>query len=122
MAQAVSWAKALQTHFWHPGEAVKPGSQDPHYDHELIDQLVAAIERFEADWSRWFTGHRVSPYEVAYEELAADPLLTAHNVLDFLSLDVPPDQHLVIGHHRQADHLNADWVARIKAHRAGSST
>ncbi len=36
VAQAVSWAKALQTHFWHPGEAVGPGGQDPHYDEELI--------------------------------------------------------------------------------------
>jgi trehalose 2-sulfotransferase len=45
VAQAVSWAKSLQTHFWHPGEAVAPGGQDPHYDEELIGRLVATIER-----------------------------------------------------------------------------
>jgi len=39
VAQAVSWAKSLQTHFWHPGEAVAPGGQDPHYDEELIGRL-----------------------------------------------------------------------------------
>ena len=40
LAQAVSWAKALQTHYWHPGEAVKPGGEHPHYDEELIGRLV----------------------------------------------------------------------------------
>jgi len=40
VAQAVSWAKALQTYYWHPGEAVKPGGQRPHYDEELIGRLA----------------------------------------------------------------------------------
>ena len=77
VAQAVSWAKALQTHFWHPGEAVEPGGRDPHYDEELIGRLVATIERFEADWTSWFAAHGIVPCEVSYEELAADPLSTA---------------------------------------------
>ena len=116
VAQAVSWAKALQTHFWHPDEAVKPGGQHPHYDEELIGRLVAAIEKFEADWSRWFAAHSIVPHQVVYEELAADPLRTAHKVLDYLGLHVPPDQQLVIGHRRQADQVNDDWTARFRAH------
>lgn len=114
VAQAVSWAKALQTHFWHPGEAVQPGGQDPHYDEELIGRLVATIEKFEADWASWFAAQGIVPHRVVYEELAADPLRTAHGVLDFLGLPVPPGR-LVIGHHRQADDVNADWVARFLA-------
>lgn len=114
VAQAVSWAKALQTHYWHPDEAVEPGGQDPHYDEELIGRLVAAIEKFEADWTRWFAGHGILPHRVDYEELAADPLRTAHKVLDYLGLQVPPDRQLVIGYSRQADHINADWVARFR--------
>ena len=77
VAQAVSWAKSLQTHFWHPGEAVAPGGQDPHYDEELIGRLVATIERSEADWTVWFAAHSIVPCEVTYEELAADPPRTA---------------------------------------------
>jgi LPS sulfotransferase NodH len=114
VAQAVSWAKALQTHFWHPGEAVKPGGQDPHYDEELIGRLVNTIEIFEADWSLWFAAHSIAPCDVAYEELAADPLRTADKVLDYLGLHVPADRHLVIGHRRQADQVNADWAARFR--------
>ncbi len=116
VAQAVSWAKALQTHFWHPGEAVEPGGQDPHYDEELIARLVARIEKYEVAWTLWFATHSVVPCEVAYEELAADPPRTAHKVLDYLGLQVPPDRQLVIGHRRQADRVNADWTARFKTH------
>ncbi|GAA1868276.1 Stf0 family sulfotransferase [Asanoa iriomotensis] len=117
VAQAVSYARSLQTHFWHPGEAVAPGGQDPHYDEELIGRLVATIERSEADWTTWFAANGIVPCEVTYEELAADPLGTAQRVLDHLGLRVPPDRHLVVGHRRQADQLNADWIAKFKAHR-----
>lgn len=115
VAQAVSWAKSLQTHFWHPGEAVAPGGQDPLYDEELIGRLVTTIERFEADWTVWFATHSIVPCEITYEELAADPPRTAQKVLDYLGLNVPPDRQLVVGHRRQADQLNADWIARFKS-------
>lgn len=115
VAQAVSWAKALQTHYWHPDEAVLPGGQPAHYDEELLDRLVAGIQKYEADWNRWFASQSIAPYQVVYEELAADPLVTAHGVLDYLGVQVPPDRHLVIGHHRQADQVNADWAARFRA-------
>jgi LPS sulfotransferase NodH len=116
VAQAVSWAKALQTHFWHPGEAVQPGGQPPRYDEELIGRLVAAIEEFEAYWTGWFAAHDIVPGQVVYEELAADPLDTAHQVLGYLGLRVPPGRPLVVGHRRQADQVNADWAARFRAH------
>ena len=58
VAQAVSWAKSLQTHFWHPGEQITPGAEDAHYDEELIERLVNTIDRFEADWSSWFAEQR----------------------------------------------------------------
>ena len=53
------------------------------------------------------------PYEVTYEELAADPTGTAHRVLDHLGLEVPPDRQVVVGHHRQADQLNAEWITKF---------
>jgi LPS sulfotransferase NodH len=119
VAQAVSWAKSLQTHFWHPGEAIAPGGQDPHYDQELIGRIVATIEGYEADWRVWFASHNIVPCEVTYEELAADPPGTAQRVLDYLGLHVPRDRQLVVGHRRQADHLNAEWIARFKSLRSG---
>lgn len=115
VAQAVSWARSRQTHFWHPGEAVAPGGEEPHYDEKLIGELVARIERYEAGWAAWFDAQRIVPYEVAYEGLSADPVAVSHQVLDHLGLRVPPGRHLEVRDRRQADQLNADWVARFTA-------
>ena len=113
VAQAVSWARSLQTHFWHEDEAVIPGGQDPHYDEAQIGELVATIERDEAQWAGWFDAQGIAPHEVTYEELAEDPTRTAHGVLDHLGLTMPPGRHLVVGHRRLADQLNADWITRF---------
>ncbi|SDT45553.1 Stf0 family sulfotransferase [Microlunatus soli] len=118
VAQAVSWAKALQTHFWHPHEAVRPGGVAPHYDEQLIGRLVTAIEQFEEAWADWFTAQGVVPHRVTYEELSADPVDTAHGVLDHLGLQLPAGRELVVGHRKQADRVNSDWVERFGSHRA----
>ena len=115
VAQAVSWAKAQQTHYWHPGERVEPGAEVAHYDEALIEKLVAAIERFEADWNAWFAQQHIRPFEVTYEQLASDPVASAHQVLNFLDLELPADHQLVVGHRRQADQVNAEWIARYRA-------
>lgn len=115
VAQAVSWAKAQQTHYWHPGERVEPGAEATHYDEALIETLVMAIERFEADWNAWFAQQHIRPFEVTYEQLAADPGACAHQVLNFLDLELPAGHQLVVGHRRQADQVNAEWIARYRA-------
>jgi len=115
VAQAVSWAKSLQTHFWHPGERTEPGAEAPHYDEDLIERLVDTIERFEADWSTWFTQQQVTPFEVTYEQLAVDPLSVAHQVLGFLDLEVEEERELVVRDRQQADQVNAQWVERFKS-------
>ena len=114
VAQAVSWAKSLQTHFWHPGEDQEPGGQEPSYDPELIGRLVDTIETFEAAWTGWFSRHGIDCHEVTYEQLAADPIGTAHGVLDYLELAVPRDR-LRIEHRRQAEETNADWISRFRS-------
>ncbi|QGN33252.1 Stf0 family sulfotransferase [Microlunatus sp. Gsoil 973] len=114
VAQAVSWAKALQTHYWHPDEEVLPGGRPPEYDEALIGRLAGAIQDFESAWNRWFSDQRIVPYEVVYEQLAADPVGTAHRVLDHLGLEVPAGRELVVTHHRQADEINADWAGRFR--------
>jgi LPS sulfotransferase NodH len=115
VAQAVSWARASQTHFWHPGEAVQPGGSEPHYDGELIGRLVTTIEQFEQRWRRWFADHAIEPFEVVYENLAADPQRIARQVLDHLGLQLPSGRQLASGHRRQADQINADWAVRFRA-------
>lgn len=119
VAQAVSWARSLQTHFWHPGEAVAPGGHEPRYDEGLIGELVTKIETLEARWTSWFADQGVVPQEVTYEELAADPPGTAGKVLDRLGLQVPRDHRLETTHQRQADQVNAEWIHAYRSLRQG---
>jgi LPS sulfotransferase NodH len=115
VAQAVSWARSLQTHFWHPGEAMAPGGEDPRYDEELIGELVAKIQTLEAGWATWFADQRIVPYEVTYEELALEPPGTASTVLSWLGLPVPQEHRLITTHQRQADHINEEWIRAYKS-------
>jgi LPS sulfotransferase NodH len=114
VGQAVSWAKAQQTKFYHPHEGiVAPGAQEPVYDQELITRLVTTIEHAETEWSAWFSDQGLAPLEMTYEELASDPLRAARRAIEYLGLTLPLGQRLAISHQRQADAVNADWVKRF---------
>lgn len=111
----MSWAKSLQTHFWHPGERNEPGAKAPHYDEELIERLVDTIEGFEAGWRTWFAQQHVTPFVVTYEQLTVDPLSVAHQVLGFLDLGVEEGRELVVRDRQQADQVNPQWIERFKS-------
>lgn len=113
VAQAVSWARAEQTHFWHPGEETAPGGQEPRFDRDLIARLVNTIDTHEAAWQAWFAAQGITPHDIAYEDLAADPVGVTRAVLDILGLVLPDDQMITVRDCRQADELNADWIARF---------
>jgi LPS sulfotransferase NodH len=115
VAQAVSWARAEQTQFWHPGDRVAPGGQPPHFDRDLIGGLVDTITRHEAAWQAWFTHRGLVPHEVVYEDLATDPSDVTRTVLEFLGLDPSAGAPITVRNRRQADDLNADWISRFHA-------
>jgi LPS sulfotransferase NodH len=114
VAQAVSWARSEQTHYWHPGDEAAAGGREPSFDRGLIDELVSTITAHEAAWRDWFTGQGLSPYELTYEDLAEDPISVTRAVLDHLGLVLPPDRNITVRDRRQADDLNAEWVARYR--------
>jgi len=115
VAQAVSWARAEQTHFWHPGEDIASNGHEPRFDRDLIARLVSTVDAHEAAWQAWFADQGVSPYEINYEDLAADPVGVARAVLVFLGLVLPAEGVITVGDSRQADELNADWIARFRS-------
>ena len=120
VAQAVSWARAEQTHYWHPGDEVAAGGREPDFDRDLVDELVQTITAHEAAWQEWFAGQRLSPLELTYEDLADDPIGVTQAVLDDLDLVLPADHTITVRDRRQADDLNADWIARYRALRDSS--
>lgn len=114
LAQAVSWARAEQTNYWHPGDAATPGHR-PCFDYEQIRGLVETIDSQNAAWRDWFAAIDVRPHVVSYEALIADPAGVTHEILDFLGLELPDDHPIASGHQRQADEINDDWMARCRA-------
>ncbi|MEV0716492.1 Stf0 family sulfotransferase [Asanoa sp. NPDC050611] len=121
VAQAVSWARAEQTHFWQHGDAALP-DHEPRFDFAQIDALVRTIDEHNAAWRRWFATFDVEPHIVRYEDLTTDFARVTRGILDFLGLDLPPGHTFVPRHRRQADRLNHDWVLRYRARSGRAAT
>lgn len=111
LAQAVSWARALQTGQWASWQ--RP-LLPPVYVRGAITRRLRAIEAGERGWDRLLADKRV--LSLTYEALAADPAGTLRRVLawldvadaDAVPLPSPPTR-------RQADGINAAWAARYRA-------
>jgi len=59
VAQAVSWAKAVQTGQWAAGQ---PAGRAPEFDFEQIDALYHLARVHDGAWQRWFATHGTSRY------------------------------------------------------------
>ena len=112
IAQAVSWARAEQTTYWHPGDKV---AAVPRFDFAQIDALVHTIAHHNDAWRAWFQRSRIQAYEVSYEDLAADPVTVTRGVLNHLGLAVPDAHPIVADDRKQADQVNAEWIDRYRA-------
>jgi LPS sulfotransferase NodH len=112
VAQAVSWARAEQTRYWHAGDEVV---REPTFDFDQVDGLVRTIGEHNAAWRTWFSASGIWPYEVTYEQLVADPPGVVGGVLAFLGLAHSGTPAIEPDHRRQADDLNADWIERYRA-------
>jgi len=113
VAQAVSWVRAEQMHYWQQGDTAYPGGS-PYFDPEQIRSMVQTIAEHNAAWRDWFTRIGVRPYQVRYEALAADMAGVTGGIVNFLGLKLPRGRRIVPGHRRQADGINEEWVARYR--------
>jgi trehalose 2-sulfotransferase len=112
VAQAVSWAKAVQTGQW---ASFQPVQAEPAFDFEQIDGLYHVARVHDGAWARWFATHGVDPLRVVYEQLAAEPRAVVEDVIARLELkrspgagDPPKELE------RQADAVNLDWAERYR--------
>lgn len=112
VAQAVSWARAEQTHYWQHGDLART---EPTYDADQIATLASTISEHNAAWEAWFTDIGISPHRVGYEELAADPRATLTAILTHLGLELAEDDLPQPRRHRQGDQVNREWAARFRS-------
>lgn len=114
VAQAVSWARALQSGRW----ASHQRSLLPViYRRRQVERLEAEILRQEGAWSRFFDSNGIEPLELSYEELVAERDVTLRRVLAFLGVAgaetaAIPEPSLA----PQADATTEDWIERHRAH------
>jgi LPS sulfotransferase NodH len=113
VAQAVSFAKAMQTDQWTVLDTRRPG-RVPRFDFAQIHRFVGEIEAQNAAWRRWFRTNGITPFAVRYEDLVADMEAVTRSVLGFLGVALPDDTPIKPQHERQADTVNAEWAARYR--------
>jgi len=111
VAQAVSFWKAVASGHWH---AWDPPAAEAEYDEQAIEHLLGEIRALDESWHAWFAANRVSPLDVRYEQLVADPDREARRVLDFLGVEAPTGR-LEPRTQRVGDGENAAWAARFRA-------
>lgn len=112
VAQAVSWARALQTNQWIGGEPPRPAR----YSRRLIRRCLAEVTSGEALWEAHFTAAGVVPLRLEYEKLVDAPWSTVRAVLAHLSVsDTSPGVALAPTLIRQADATSTAWASRFKS-------
>ena len=117
LAQAVSWHRAEQTNVWHQAdqEESKQPEQVPRFDFDQISKFVQMIEEHNSAWRTWFASVGIQPHMVRYEDLDADPVGVACEILGFLGLKLPPGSVITTRQRRLADEINARWIDRYRA-------
>ncbi len=112
VAQAVSWARALQTGRWASHQrALRPAI----YRSRQISRLLHTIEASERAWQEFFERGGIEPLELVYEELVVSPAASVAAVLTRLGVSAPPPLQIDgLPQARQGDATNARWIARFR--------
>jgi LPS sulfotransferase NodH len=112
VAQAVSMAKAMQTHAWLSFDQIT--GRTLRYDSDFVAQCSDELERQRLGWWRWFETNSITPFVVTYEDLLADTSGVVSGVVELLGAekDEPEKVNLPVVE-RQADEINMEWMARF---------
>jgi LPS sulfotransferase NodH len=113
VAQAVSWAKAIQTGRWHHWDTASLLGA-PVYNREEIDALAAEVAAGNAAWRAWFANNDIEPLGVLFEDVIADPAAVTRGALEFLGIQANGVSiaELTV---RSTDPVNEGWLDRYRA-------
>jgi len=128
LAQAVSYAIALQTNRWSstatvaatapatatataPATAAAAAIATPVYDVEAIEGALAHLQAGREYWSSYFARNGIEPLELTYEGLVADRESSVRSVLQLVGVEVEAIPPAPV--ERQASAINAEWIARF---------
>lgn len=116
IAQAVSYAKAMQTGVWHEmvdeSEDYKDYIVPPQYNQDHIEALFDNLLAFDLSWEYFLKNNHKECLDVWYEDLANDYVHVMTKVCDYLG--VKNDEELSPPLKRQANKINQQWVQRFQ--------
>jgi trehalose 2-sulfotransferase len=120
VAQAVSMAKAMQTHAWLSFDQVT--GRTLRYDADFVAQCSEELERQRLSWWRWFESNAITPFVVTYEELTADTGGVVRSIVELLGAEKDePDKVTLPVVEKQSDEINAEWMARFDREKKGKT-
>lgn len=118
VAQAISRSKAEQSGLWHRAadggirEQIGP-YQEPAYDANRLRASIAETTAHQAQWRQWFAGQAITPMELTYEELSADPAAAVARLLTALDRDPEIASRIAPRTARLADAQSREWAVRF---------
>jgi LPS sulfotransferase NodH len=111
VAQAVSWARALETGQWTSHK--QPTLLPPIYSRWLIQRQLDAIDWGERGWDTFFSQSGIQPLELEHKRIVSDLAGTVHEVYEFLG--ILPQSIIHADLMRQSDGMNLAWIRRFQA-------
>ena len=112
VAQAVSWARAIQTGYWHHWDVA---GGEARFDFDQIDALVREASEHNEAWQRWFAENTIDALWIRFEDLVRDKEGVTREVLRFLAIEIPASRVISALTETTPDASNEDWVARYRA-------
>jgi LPS sulfotransferase NodH len=120
VAQAISRLKAEQSGLWHrhadggAREQIKP-YEAPVYDAARLRALIDETMQHEAVFDAWTSGQDITPLDVSYEGLSADPGAMLARILAALGRDTALAARAEVKTAKLADATSLDWAARYSS-------
>jgi LPS sulfotransferase NodH len=118
VAQAISRSKAEQSGLWHRAadggirEQIGP-YQEPAYDANRLRASIAETTAHQAQWRQWFARQAITPMELTYEELSADPAAAVARLLTALDRDPEIASRIAPRTAKLADAQSREWAVRF---------
>lgn len=121
LRQAISAVVATDTGQWRhiPDVDVREAAGDPQFDLDRIEKLIGYSDFCHGHWRNLFAAIGAAPYELTYEDLAADYAGTVTEALRFLGSDAAPPR---VRMSRQADQESEANVLRFLRERAAAAS
>ena len=119
VAQAVSLLRAEQSGLWHLAAdgSVLEGVEAPRqvtYDGTRIAELVSDLINDDRSWSTFFETSEITPLQLVYEEVAANPKAALRHLLAALELDPDGATSVTIPTSKLGDDVSQAWAERFR--------